>query len=117
MQTTTTKLKWIPLHQIAAKLPGRKHGRHIHPAALFRWHREGLKAPDGTRVHLEAQRIGGHWCTTWRRVRQFFALLRGEGVPQSTPPPTRREMSRAEREAVEYLDRMGITRKKRAESK
>lgn len=101
--------RWVPFHRLARRLPGRKDGRHLHPAALYRWHKDGLRAADGERVRLEARRIGGQWCTTWKRLREFFARL--EGPPAAEPmPETRQERGRAAREAEARLDRLGIRR-------
>jgi hypothetical protein len=108
MTTATPKPKLIPFHRLANRLPGRKEGAHLHPATLYRWHKDGVLAADGERIRLEAQRVGGHWCTSMRKLRRFFNRL-GEGCsPETAMPATRKEHERARSEAERALDRLGI---------
>ena len=100
-------LDLIPFTQLAGKLPGQRPGKRLHPAALHRWRLEGLKAPDGTRVRLAAEKIGGRWCTTWAHVMEFFALLNQEQAP-APDLPGRRELKRRQEAAAKRLEELGV---------
>jgi hypothetical protein len=103
----------IPFHHLAAKLPGAKPGTHLHPAALFRWHKYGLRAADGRKVHLRSERLGGRWCTTWEWFREFNREL-SEPAPQPPQPePTARRNRKGEEalaQAETTLRRIGVLR-------
>ena len=115
MKAATKTPKLIPFHRLARRLPGRKEGSHLHPAALYRWHKAGLLGADGKRVRLEAQRVGGHWCTTWRKLRAFFARLSGEKAAEAPPiPATKKEIAQELARAEADLDRLGVGRAKPA---
>jgi hypothetical protein len=57
----------------------RKH-RPVTGACVFRWCTEGVKLPDGQRVHLEHVRLAGRILTTHRAIRRFLEA--------QTPQPT-----------------------------
>lgn len=42
---------------------------------LVRWICEGCTGRDGSRVHLEANRIGGRWVTTLQALERFLSRL------------------------------------------
>jgi hypothetical protein len=66
----------LPLSQIREFLPpSPRTGRPVHPSALVRWIHHGLKAGDGSTVHLEALKCGGSLCTSREAVHRFFSEL------------------------------------------
>src|SRR5262245_8761128 len=40
-------------------------------ATVWRWALKGLPGPDGQRVRLEAQRLGGRWVSSWAALQRF----------------------------------------------
>lgn len=70
----------IPVQDLPARLPPAKSGRRVHRAAVWRWVSEGLRAPDGARVKLEALRMGRRWVTSKQAVARFFVRLSGQRV-------------------------------------
>jgi hypothetical protein len=65
----------ISLSQAALKFPGHRGAERLHPATLTRWILAGVKAPDGTRVRLEAVRAGHRWLTSEPSLARFVAAL------------------------------------------
>jgi len=99
----------IPFHQLAPRLPGRKPGQRLNPAAIYRWHKSGLKGPDGNRVRLQAQRLGGHWCTTMAWLRAFNAALEGEAAGDLVATKQRQLQEEEQAKAADRrLDQLGI---------
>ena len=76
-----------PLKQLRPHLPpSARTGRPVHPSVIFRWIRRGLKAGDGTVVHLAGTRCGGCWCSSPAAVQRFFSELTARaGVAPSAP--------------------------------
>ena len=55
--------------EIASRLP-RLNGRKIHPSALWRWARKGVKG-----VRLETRRLGGRFVTSMEAIERFSKAL------------------------------------------
>jgi hypothetical protein len=53
---------------------------------LWRWITEGVRLPDGSRVRLEAARLGGRWLTSEPALRRFLAAQTPE--LGASPPRT-----------------------------
>jgi hypothetical protein len=95
----------------AAKLvPPARRGKRTHLSTLLRWICTGATAPDGSRVRLEAVRLGGRWVTTREALARFAAALTprlgDEGAVLAMRTPTSRERS-SERAAKE-LEQLGL---------
>lgn len=87
----------------AAKLVPGSNGR-ANPSTLFRWCRDGARAIDGRRVHLESLRCGGRILTTQAALRRFMLALseRAEVIPAPrTAAEARRASERAEKRLIE----------------
>lgn len=69
----------ISLSQAAARFPGHRGAKRLHPATLTRWILNGVKAVDGHRVKLEAIRLGARWLTSEAALQRFADAL-------GTPP-------------------------------
>lgn len=62
--------------QVCALIPGRK-GDGIHRATLHRWVKDGVKAPDGSRIKLPSFLLGGHRMYRREDVELFIELASG----------------------------------------
>lgn len=85
----------IPVQELPALLPPSASGRRLHRAAVWRWVRDGLKSVDGSRVRLQALRMGRRWVTSKQAVARFFRRLSearshsdGEAVAAAPAPRT-----------------------------
>ncbi len=56
--------------QLARELPRRRGNRPVHVSTIHRWRSRGLRG-----IQLEAVRLGGAWCTTWKAFRRFCQQL------------------------------------------
>jgi hypothetical protein len=100
----------ISLRDAARRLPAGRRGRPVTLSCLFRWVTEGVTAPGGSRVRLEAVRLGGRWLTTVEALQRF---AEAQTPAPRAPAPARRPRSPAAREraaarAERELDRIGI---------
>jgi hypothetical protein len=80
----------LSLPQIAALLPPQRAGRPVHPETIKNWIRNGTRLPDGTRLRLEAVRVGSRWLSDRTRVARFIeaqtraaenSILRASSAP------------------------------------
>jgi hypothetical protein len=104
-----TEERPIPLEQATRLIPPARKGKRTHLSTLVRWIVDGARRPDGTRVQLEAVRLGGRWMTTAEAIQRFAEALtpnlRDRDTKPPRPPATRqRSSARAARE----LERIGI---------
>jgi hypothetical protein len=76
---------------------------------VLRWILKGAKAPDGSRVRLEAVRLGGRWFTSREAIQRFAAALtpRVDDEPAPVPRSEGAQRRASERTARE-LGRIGI---------
>ena len=74
---TTTAEQLQPLLPLLSRMLGNRPS----PATLWRWHSQGVKAPDGSRVKLQAMKVGGKLYATPENVKAFI-------VAQNPPPAT-----------------------------
>jgi hypothetical protein len=58
----------MTFEQAAARLP-----RPVHPASVHRWATRGIPGPDGTRIRLEAVKVGCRWATSVEALGRFLA--------------------------------------------
>jgi hypothetical protein len=97
----------FPLPQAARYLPRRRGGKPVHFSTLLRWVLQGVKAPGGGRVKLEALRVGNCWCTSAQAVQRFVEATT-PGTTLAAPPRTPGKRSRADRAAAAKLESIGI---------
>jgi hypothetical protein len=99
----------IPLADAAKIVPPARSGKRTHLSTLLRWILVGAKAPDGSRVKLEAARLGGRWMTSREALQRFSDRLTPRpnepDVPAPRTPGTRR---RASERAGKELDSLGM---------
>jgi Protein of unknown function (DUF1580) len=99
----------IPLAAAARLVPAARNGKRTHLSTLLRWIQTGAKAADGSRVRLEAIRLGGRWLTS-REALQRFADRLTPRLHDPVDAPKVRTASRrqqASERAAEELDQLG----------
>lgn len=88
----------------AAGVPGARGRATINSSTLFRWATRGVPAANGTRVRLEAARIGGRWATSVAAVHRFVATLTAASTSDTASntalPSTPARRARAARAAT-----------------
>ncbi len=77
----------IGMGEAASRLPAGREGAGCHPGTLVRWVLKGAKSVNGTRVYLEAARVGSRWVTTEAALRRFISALGGDAQAQALPDP------------------------------
>ena len=65
----------ISLGQTCREVIAEYIGTPISPQTGYRWIKPGVRAADGTRVRLEAIRVGRGYVTTRAAVKRFFGEL------------------------------------------
>ena len=87
-----------------------RQGRRTHVSTLLRRILTGATAPDGSRVRLEAVRLGGRWMTSRQALQRFCERLTPRLDGQDAPPALRTESRRrrADERAAGELDRLGL---------
>jgi hypothetical protein len=98
-----------PLATIASWIPPAHGGRKTHLSTVLRWILKGARAHDGTKVRLEAVRLGGRWMSSREAFQRFAERLtpRFEVTPPAiagSPMARTKAAERAEKE----LERMGV---------
>jgi hypothetical protein len=82
----------IPLSQVPDLpfIPGRRRGRKLHPATVFRWAQHGVRG-----VKLATLQYGGTKVTTLTALTDFFSRLSGlqsQCQPLATKPSSQNEI-------------------------
>jgi hypothetical protein len=81
---TTETLR--PFAEAAQRLPALRGGKPVHVTTVWRWTTRGVLAPNGTRVRLEAIKVGGTSCTSDQALARFFQALTTDR--RKSAPPT-----------------------------
>jgi hypothetical protein len=104
-----TKERPIPLEQATGLIPPAHKGKRTHLSTLVRWIVDGARRPDGTRVQLEAVRLGGRWMTTAQAIQRFAdALTPNLRAQDAKPPRSPAARQRSSERAARELDKAGI---------
>jgi hypothetical protein len=85
-------------------------GQGVAPSTLWRWHRQGVRTPDGRRVHLELARVGGKWLVSAAALARFIAMST-PAIPTNALIPVRTPTQRtraSERARLELENVHGI---------
>lgn len=99
----------LSLVEAAHRVPAYRPGKATHAATIWRWVLTGIRLPDGSRLHLEACRLGGRWLTSEAAISRFIAAQTPATSTAPTPPVhTPRQRQRSATKASERLDRIGI---------
>jgi hypothetical protein len=76
-------------------------GRGVAPSTLWRWYAQGIRTPDGRRVHLEMARVGGKWLTSQAALARFIGAstpaIPTDTAPAPSPRTARQRAGAAER--------------------
>ncbi len=112
MSVQTTNLiseTLLTLCEAARRLPPGRCGRPVSFSCVYRWIAHGAPGPDGSRVKLEAVRVGGRWLTSVealaRWAERLTPCLDGGPMPARRTPAQRK---RADERAAKHLDAAGI---------
>jgi hypothetical protein len=99
----------LSLSQAAGRFPAFRENKPISPGTVYRWISDGVRLPDGSRVRLEAVRLGGRWLTSGPAIARFIARQTPslEANSEATPR-TARQRERAAERAGRDLERMGM---------
>jgi hypothetical protein len=102
----------ITFCQAARLMPPNGSGRQLNPSTVWRWCRDGVRLPGGTRVRLEACRVGCRWLTSQAAVARFLAAQNPPAAaspPVAAPRPPAGGGRKKRRPNVESeLDRLGL---------
>ena len=99
----------LSLSQAAHRFPPFRENKPVAPSTVFRWIASGVRLPDGSRVRLEAVRLGGRWLTSGPAIERFIARQTPNLNDDPSPTPrTARQRQRAAEAAGKELERMGI---------
>lgn len=66
--------KLLDLKQVPSHIPPHRAGKKVHPSTILRWVLDGVRAPQGARVRLEASRCGGRWVTSIEALQPAWLL-------------------------------------------
>jgi hypothetical protein len=99
----------IPLSAAAKLIPPARSGKRTHLSTILRWILSGATAPDGSRVRLEAFRLGNRWMTSTSALQRFVAALTPRIDAQAFHAPRSDSRRRhASARAATELERMGV---------
>jgi hypothetical protein len=99
----------VPLADAAKLIPPARSGKRTHLSTLLRWILTGATGPDGSRVRLEAVRLGNRWMTSRSALQRFVAAL----TPRLDAQPAEGQRChshrrRASERAASELERRGV---------
>lgn len=98
--------------QAAKTIPTNRTGpngpRPVSLSCVLRWIIDGVRGPDGERVHLEAVKGPSGWITTPGAVSRFFVALTPTRETKRTSPRTPGQRTRASERAARQLEQIGI---------
>jgi hypothetical protein len=106
----------LTLTQATKLLPPGRNGARAQISTLIRWIINGVKKSDGSRIRLEAQRLGCKWITSRAAIAQFSQELTPQlsdeqqqtPAPSSVAPRTPGQRQRAADQAAKRLEAVGI---------
>jgi hypothetical protein len=99
----------VSLTEAARLLPPARDGRPVHTSCILRWCLRGARSPAGSRVRLEAVRLGGRWVTSKQAIQRFADRLTPQlGDAPTTTPRTPAARRRASERAEKQLEKLGI---------
>jgi hypothetical protein len=101
----------ISLAQATKRVPPARQGKTTHLSTVLRWILQGARAPNGSRVKLEAVRLGARWMTSEQALERFALRLtpspdQAQGNGERPRSPANRK--RASERAARLLDEIGI---------
>ena len=99
----------LSLAQAARRFPPFRNNKPIAPSTVFRWISSGVRLPGGTRIRLEAVRLGGRYLVSEESIVRFIQAQ----TPNFDAAPTTlpRTLSQCEKDAecaAKELENLGI---------
>jgi hypothetical protein len=99
----------LSISQASRRFPPYRENKPIAPSTVFRWMLNGVRLPDGSRVRLEAVRLGGRWLTSAPAIERFIARqtpsLETDSGPRSRSARTN---TLAAEQAARELEQLGV---------
>jgi hypothetical protein len=108
MTTTLFSEKLMNLYEAARRLPPGRGGSPVSFSCVYRWVKKGAPGPDGSRVRLEAVRVGGRWITSEEALQRFSLRLTPVISDDGLVPVPGRAHQRAPGRTAELLNEAGI---------
>ena len=98
----------LTLSQAARLLPPSRRGRPVTLSCVLRWVLDGVKAPNGDTVRLEAIRLGPKWVTSQEALQRFAdrQTPHFDTAPSKIRTPGQR--TRASEKVAKELEAAGI---------
>jgi hypothetical protein len=99
----------LSLSKAARCFPSFREDKPVAASTVFRWIFAGVRLPDGSRVRLEAVRLGGRWLTSREAIQRFMEAQTPTFGDSAAPKPrtTKQRESAADRAGKE-LTAIGI---------
>lgn len=99
----------MTLAEAGRLLPHGPGGKLVHRSTLLRWITRGVTAVDGSRVRLEAAKLGDRFVTSRQAVVRFMEALTPALDSEPAPSPrTPQQRRRAVERAGKKLEGIGI---------
>jgi hypothetical protein len=98
----------IGLETACKSVPGRCGEKPLHLSTMFRWIVKGVQGPDGSRVRLEAVKLGSRWMTTRQALQRFAERLTPRAQADASAGRTPGQRQRAAEQAGKELAAIGI---------
>ncbi len=73
------------LPEVPEVVGANRFGRRLSRGSPWRWATMGLRGPDGSRVRLEAVKLGRDWFTSREAVERFVERLRPAAALATNP--------------------------------
>jgi hypothetical protein len=99
----------LSLSEAARLFPASRGKGRLHPATIWRWICQGVELSDGSRLRLEAVRLGGRFLTSKEALLRFAAAQNAAGGAASAPAVrSAAQRKRGNADAARQLDRLGL---------
>jgi hypothetical protein len=98
----------LTLSAAASRLPHHRGKGCANPSTLWRWIVNGVRLPDGQRLHLEGARVGEKWLVSSASLERFVRRLTADARPEALSGRAQAEQQAAVAQADEELDRRGF---------
>jgi hypothetical protein len=98
----------LSLGQAARCFPPYRESKPVNPSTIFRWITTGVRLQDGSRLRLEARRVGGRWLTSREAVQRFIDAQTPIVRDKLARLTTQTERARRAERAGKELEKAGI---------
>lgn len=108
MPISDISVSFRKLSEYQDRVPGHRRNRRVHLSTLIRWCTRGGRLPDGSRLRLQAARVGTRWLTTDAWFAEFLDRLTAANLTDPVPTRTPAERTAASAQAEQQLVRLGM---------